>query len=342
MKRSVYIAHDGATLRREGELLVVTARREKVSEVPLRDVEQLVLLGNVTVTPAAMASLADRGIDTVFLAASGRYRARLVGAGSSNVRLRLAQYRAFTDDDTVRDVARRIVRGKIAAQRVMLLRWARRTPDDPEGRAAQDRLVRAQRALRAALVRLELADTPDEIRGVEGSASAAYFRALGAAIRDPGFRFDGRNRRPPLDPVNALLSLGYTLLLQQVESAIQVVGLDPWLGTLHAPLASRPSLACDLMEEHRAPLVDALVVAAIAQQAFRPDDFEEVGPGEPVLVKRATVRWMVTLFERRLQRKVLVPELGVRLTYRDLLVQQTRKLARHVLGEEPYEPWVPR
>lgn len=342
MKRSVYVAHEGATLRRDGELLVVTVRREKVSELPLRDIEQLVLLGNVVLTPAAMASLVDHGIDTVFLSPTGSYRARLLGGGSSNVRLRLAQYRAFSNESMVLDVARRIVRGKIASQRIMLLRWARRAADDDDGRAARDRLVRGQQALRAALARLELAESADEVRGVEGSASAAYFRALGAAIREPGFHFDGRNRRPPLDPVNALLSLGYTLLLRQVESAIHVVGLDPWLGTLHAPVAARPSLACDLMEEHRAPLVDALVVAAIARHAFRPDDFEEVGPGEPVVVKRATVRWMITLFERRLQRKVLVPELGIRLGYRDLLVHQARKLARHVLGEEPYEPWVPR
>src|SRR5690606_9515188 len=110
-------------------------------------------------------------------------------------------------------------------------------------------------------------------------------------------------RRPPLDPINALLSLGYTLLTNVVEGALRIVGLDPWLGSLHAPLAGRPSLACDLVEELRAPSIDALVVSAVNHGAFTPDDFEEVGEGEPVVMKRPTVRWLITLFERRLARK---------------------------------------
>jgi CRISPR-associated protein Cas1 len=150
-------------------------------------------------------------------------------------------------------------------------------------------------AIQACIARLESAGSLDAVRGCEGAASAAYFRVFGEMIRADGFHFPGRNRRPPMDPVNALLSLGYTLLLNTVEAAIQLVGLDPQLGTLHAPETGRPSLACDLVEEYRAAVVDPLMVGAINQRQVTPDDFEEAGEGEPVVVKREALRTVVSL-----------------------------------------------
>ena len=331
--RAVYVTYPGAMLRRDGELLQVWARREKQSEIRVQDLEQLVLMGNIILTPAAMDLLISRGIDTVLLSAHGRYRGRIVSGLSGNVRLRVAQYRVFTDRDRALDLARRIVAGKTRNQRSFLLRQARAAGDDE--------LRRSEASLRAAVARLSLCTTLDQVRGCEGSASAAYFRVFGKFLRGEGFRFDGRSRRPPLDPVNALLSLGYTLLHNAVESAVQVVGLDPYLGTLHEVLAGRPSLVCDLVEEHRAPLVDRLVVAAINRGAMRADDFEDAGPEEAVIVKREALRWFVTLFERRMQRPVEYPPEARRLPYRVVIEQQVRRMARHVLGREEYACFEP-
>jgi len=330
--RTVYVAQDGATLRRDGGRLRVMARRKPVAEVAVHDLGQLVLVGNVVLTPAAMDLLVDRGVDTVLLSHRGRYRARLLGGLSGNVRLRLAQYGLATDESAVLELARRFVEGKIRNQRTQLMRSARRHGET-------DSLARSRIALKASVMRLETAATADAVRGCEGAASAAYFRAFGEMIRTPGFRFDGRNRRPPMDPVNALLSLGYTLLSNVVEAAVHIVGLDPHLGALHAPVAGRPSLVCDLVEELRAPVVDALVVGALNKGAFDPDDFEDVGEGEPVVLRGETLRWFVTLFERRMERGAHYEPYGKRLSWRDIAEQQARRLARHLLGDELYVPY---
>ncbi|MBX3275640.1 MAG: CRISPR-associated endonuclease Cas1 [Sandaracinaceae bacterium] len=330
--RTVYVTANGAVVRRSGERLHVFAKKDRIADLPIADVSDLVLMGNVTLTPSALGTLVDRGIDTVLLTHAGRYRGRIVGGASSNVRLRLRQYELHRDADATLALAKRLVAGKAHNQRAMLMRHARR-------HGLGDELRDAVRALRAAALRVELATTLDEARGCEGAAAAAYFRVFGRLLRNPDFTFTGRNRRPPIDPVNALLSLGYTLLFGVVEGAIRTVGLDPWLGSLHAPLAGRPSLACDLVEELRAPIVDALVVSAINHRAFAQDDFEDAGPGEPVILRRETVRWLVTLFERRMVRRTAYEPFGVELTWRQILEHQARAYARHVLGEGPYEPY---
>jgi len=327
--RTVYLVHDGATLRREGERLRVFVRRDLVKEFPARGLRQLVLMGNITLTPSALDLLVRRGVDVVLLSHRGRYRGRIVSGPSSNVALRMAQYRELSDPGRTLELARRFVHAKISNQRVLLLRHARRHPPTRG-------LLVARVAMKASLLRLDRASTLDELRGAEGAAAASYFRSFDDLLRAPGFRFDGRNRRPPKDPVNALLSLGYTLLLNVVEAAVQVVGLDPYLGALHAPLSGRPSLVCDLVEELRAPVVDGLVLAAINKQALTPKDFEEQPDGAPVVLPQETLRWFVTLFERRVARGAHYAPFGKRLSYRDIAEQQARKLARDLLGEGEY------
>jgi CRISPR-associated protein Cas1 len=333
--RSLYLVHRGATLARAGEHLVLRARGEKPTEIQIHGLRQLVLVGGIAPTPRAVEALLDHGIDTVLLTRTGRYLGRLVGGPSSAVALRLAQYRAIDDAGRALALARAIVIAKLRAQRVLLLRHLRRHGHD-------DALSVAARSLRFSVARAERASSLDELRGCEGAGAAAYFRAFGRLLRTQDFQFDGRNRRPPLDPVNALLSLGYTLLTTAVEGALAVVGLDPYVGTLHAPLSGRPSLACDLVEEHRVPVVDSLVVAAINKGAFRPEDFEECGPGEPVILRREALRWMVTLFERRMERPVFHAPSGRRLPYREVVLQQCRAFARAVEEGTEYVPFESR
>jgi len=329
MRKTVYVAQAGASLRREGNLLVVQVGKERRASIPTHDLGQLVLLGNVVLTPSALDLIVESGIDAVLLSHGGRYRGRIGAGPSGNVGLRLAQYAALTAPARALEVARTIVKGKAANQRTFLLKHARR-------HGLTDSLRRAAVAIRAACERCDLAEDLDEVRGCEGAASAAYFRVFGELVRAEGFRFDGRNRRPPMDPVNALLSLGYTLLLGTVEAAIQIVGLDPYLGSLHAPLANRPSLACDLVEEYRAALVAPLVVAAVHHQAIAQDGIEASGPGEPVVMKREAITSLVQAYERRLAAHAHYPPAGARLTWRGIVEQQVRLFARAVLGQERY------
>ncbi len=331
-RRTVYVAHQGATLRREGERLHLSARGKRLRSIHVPGLRQLVLMGNVVLTPSSIDLLLEHGVDTVMLGHHGRYRGRIVSSVSSNVRLRLAQYRQLSDEEGSVALARRIVEGKAANQRTLIMRHARRHGEGP-------RMREARRGIRLMLARLRMASSLEQVRGCEGAAASHYFRALGEMVRADGFHFEARNRRPPLDPVNALLSFGYTLLFNVVEGALAVVGLDPYLGALHSPEAGRPSLACDLIEEFRAPVVDALVLAVLNQGAVRPEGFEESGPGEPVYMKRETMRWFVTLFERRMGRPTHYPPTSQRLPWREVVLQQARALARHLLGESPYTPY---
>lgn len=335
MGRTAYVVQTGATLRRDGTRLHVYVGKKREAELVTHDMSQLVLMGNVLLTPAVIDLLLERGIDTVLLTVHGRYRARIVGTGTSHVTLRLAQYDRFRDAWGALEVAKAIVRGKITNQRTFLLRGAR------EGRNPS-KLRASTVAMRATLSRLEGAMSLDEVRGCEGASAAAYFRVFGELLTGEGFRFDGRNRRPPRDPVNCMLSLGYTLLANVVEAAVHVVGLDPYLGALHAPEPGRPSLVCDLQEEFRTPLVDALVVAAVNRGTVDAGDFEEVGEGEPVLMKREAVRAYVKAFERRLSRPVWYEPWGKRLPYRSVVEQQVRLLARAILEGGDYVPFMPR
>lgn len=329
--RVVHVTHPTAHLRREGQRLLVYIGKDRQAEIRTHGLEQLVLSGNIAVSPPAMDLLLQKGIDTVFLTGGGRFRGRLTSHISSNIRLRLRQFERLTDGAFALDLAKTIVEGKLDNQRTFLLRRRRRTPG-PE-------LDLAARALQAAVYRTRLATGLDETRGCEGSGAAAYFRVFGRFLENPEFRFDGRNRRPPMDPVNALLSLGYTLLFNLVHGKVVRVGLDPYLGALHAPTAGRPSLVCDLVEEFRVPVVDTLVVAAINQRSFRARDFEDQGPGEPVLLRRETMRWMVELFERRVETHLLYAPYDQRLRLHDIIEQQARALARHLLSGDTYAPF---
>jgi len=315
--------------------LLVFVGRKREAELTTHDMGQIVLMGNVLLTPGAMDLLLERGIDTVMLTVHGRYRGRIVGTGTGHVVLRLAQYDALRDAGRTLELAKAIVRGKIVNQRAFLLRAMR------EGRDG-DRLRPAAIAMRATMERVMRCEGLDETRGCEGAAAAAYFRVFGALLTAPGFRFDGRNRRPPMDPVNALLSLGYTLLANVVEAAVHMVGLDPYLGALHAPEHGRPSLVCDLQEEFRAPVVDALVLAAVNRGLVDLGDFEDAGEGLPVVMKREAVRSLVQAFERRMGRAVLYEPLGKRLAVRGIVEQQARRFARALLEGSAYVPYAPR
>jgi len=335
--KTVYVTEPGAVVRRNGPVLEVWFGGFKRTELLVHDLDQLVLMGNIMVTPAVMDFLIQERVDTVFMSLHGRFRGRLVHEHSKNVSLRLAQYDKVRDPAVALSLAREIVRGKIVNSRVFLAKAGRR--QDAGGAVLQEM---AQR-LAAVEERLVEADTLDRVRGFEGRASALYFEVFDRLLKNPEFEFRGRNRRPPLDPVNVLLSFGYTLLANAVETAVQIVGLDPYVGALHEIAYGRPSLVCDLMEEYRAVIVDPMVVACINQRAISPEDFEPGQNGEPIRFKREGVKYFIELFEKRLRGEIFYPPRGQRLTYRQVIEEQVRHFARVVLGIDPvYVPFTVR
>lgn len=326
--KSVYITQQGATARREGDVLVVQGREGGRMSVPVFDVDQVVFLGNVVVTPGAFDLLLDRGTDIVMLSPAGRYRGRFVSGVSKNIGLRLKQYDRLREPKAALAFAKAVVMGKLEGQRQVLLRHGRR-------HGTQDDLRKATVALKASIVRAG-AVALDELRGCEGAGAASYFQVFGSLLRTETLAFKGRSRRPPLDPVNALLSLAYTLLARHVEAAVQVVGLDPYLGALHAVSAGRPSLVCDLMEEYRPLLVDPFVLAVVNKGALGAKDFVDHGPEGGFTLTPEALRWFLRLFERRMARSTTYGPTGQKLPWKEIILQQTRRFARFVSEEENY------
>ncbi|MBI2719082.1 MAG: type I-C CRISPR-associated endonuclease Cas1 [Rhizobiales bacterium] len=302
MKRlmnTVYITTLGAALRKDGENLVADVEGVERARVPLHMMASLVVFGAIYVSPALMQSCAAGGITIVLLDRIGRFQARIEGPVTGNVLLRRAQYRA---SDAPIEIVRGFVTGKIANQRAVLMRALRdhgdgvtEKPDaDIALQAAIDRLAHILR--RAGLADLDL----DELRGAEGEAAQVYFGVFDALIRSPdaGMGFRTRSRRPPLDPINALLSFLYTLLTHDCRAAAETVGLDPAVGFLHRDRPGRPSLALDLMEELRAVLADRLALSLVNRRQLRAADFERQDSGA-VFLTDAARRTVLTAWQER-------------------------------------------
>ncbi|MBM3269817.1 MAG: CRISPR-associated endonuclease Cas1 [Candidatus Sericytochromatia bacterium] len=349
----LYITEQGATVGRRSERLIIQKRGQEIDQVRLADLEQVVLLGHVQMSSAAVRALLARGVDLALLSAGGAYLGRLSRGASRNIDLRRIQFRRLDDEPFALDLAKRFVRGKLVNLRTHLGRHQRTHPDDVCARS----LV----AIRVCLERIDGAEDLDALLGFEGRASAAYFEAFGRQLRAEGMIFTRRLRRPPPDPVNILLSFGYTLLTTVMQGYCELAGFDPFLGALHRPEYGRPSLALDLIEEFRPLAVDMPVVRAVNTRAITPADFVALAPddspiedewereecdgpeAEPprrriVFTPGGVKKWL-TAFERRLAESAVYPPTGQRLTYRQIMREQVYRLARHLKGEGEYEPF---
>lgn len=322
----VYVLEQDAYLSKEGGTLKVTRRkgREVLFQKPLVGVEEIVILGNAVVTPALLKYCALEGIGVHYLSPWGTYYAGLTRTPARNAPARVAQFSAHLDPVRKLALAKRFVKGKIRNSLVFL----RRNGSNAWGE------------LKPFLDQVERATDGHTLRGVEGAASEVYFRAL-AELLPAEFRFGERSRRPPRDPGNSLLSLAYTLLVKECESALLVAGLDPYVGFLHEVRYGRPSLALDLMEEFRSILADSVVLSLINNRRVVPVDFEEE-QGFPRLRREAWPKFL-RAWEERLHEEIRHPLLGKKLSYRQILLAQARILVKALLGEIPeYEPFLVR
>lgn len=331
---TLYVIEDGAVVRKDGDQLkLFSAKDGLLLAVPLTQVEQLVLMGNVTVTAPVVRTLLDRGIGLVYLTSDGKLLGRLQPTESKNVPLRWAQFQAAADPQRSLRLAGAIVRGKILNQRTLLQRAGREGTSEIEGTIAH---------LRALAERVDRATALDELRGIEGAAAAAYFREWPKLIKSLGFPFPGRIRRPPTDPVNALISFGSVLLMNEALTACQIVGFDPYLGFLHMDRYGRPALALDLMEEFRPVLVDATVLAFINRRMVEPEDFE-TSVGGAKRLKRHALQKFLAAWEEKKRTVIRHPVFNWEVPYWRAIELQARVLGKALLGEiEDYVPFLTR
>lgn len=335
---TVYVTTEGAGLRKDGENLVVEVDGNERGRVPMHMLAGAVIFGGIYVSPALMQACAAAGITLVLLDRIGRFQARIEGPVTGNVLLRRAQYRA---SDMPEDIVRSIVTGKISNQRAVLMRGLRDYSTEMSDDARAKVLVVTDR-LAQILRKVSLGtDAPDVLRGAEGEAAALYFSVFDYLIRspDPELRFKGRSRRPPLDPVNALLSFLYTLLTHDCRSAAESVGLDPAVGFLHRDRPGRPSLALDLMEELRPVLADRLVLSLINRRQIRAGDFEIQDSGAVFLTDEAR-KAVLTAWQERKKQERRHPFLEETAPLGLVPYLQAQLLARHLRGDlDAYPPW---
>ncbi|MFZ4739415.1 MAG: CRISPR-associated endonuclease Cas1 [Bradymonadia bacterium] len=351
----IYVSEPGAEVGLRNERIVVRKGKVRLASERVDNLERLVLAGFVQVSAQAIRALLEQDVDVVWQNQGGRHLGRLVAQGGRNAELIRQQFERLGDLAVALPLARAFVRGKLENQRRLLMRQ-RNFERSPAYVAA---LVQ----LRALIERLDGAATLDVVRGLEGAGAAAYFRAFGETLKVEGITFPGRVRRPPTDPTNILLSFGYTLLGHALTGIIETSGLFPYLGVLHEARTGRASLALDLIEEFRPVIVDATVIRVLNRREVRATDFirvrddagsvedawareyrnedETPGRAERVLElsRDGAKRWFVSM-ERRLSEGVYYAPQDRTLTYRQVLQAQVWRLARHIRGEDTYEPFV--
>jgi CRISPR-associated protein Cas1 len=335
---TLFVTSQGAYLSKEGETVLVSVEGEKRLQLPVHTIGGIVCFGRVMCSPFLMGFCAENNIGLSFLTENGRFLARVQGPVSGNVLLRREQYRRADSPEFSAAITRFILAGKIANARTVLQRALR----DHGEKIAQAEVELAVSLLADALKRLETIDSLDVLRGVEGETARCYFGVFDHLItnRKESFAFNGRNRRPPLDNVNCLLSFLYTLLLHDVRSALEGVGLDPAVGFLHRDRPGRPGLALDLMEEFRSFLADRLVLSLINLGKVNPKGFSRAETGA-VTMTDDTRKEVIMSYQKRKQDEILHPFLGEKVAVGILFHVQALLLARYLRGDlDGYPPFI--
>ena len=351
----LYVTEPGAQVHKEANRLLVKKGGEVVDEIPIGNIDQVVLMGRgVGLTTSALHALTRRGVHIVYLTGSGGYVGEVKGKEHKHSRLRFEQAQWVADRQNALLTARSIVSGKIQNQRTLVQRHASQENWSQRALGGMDRM--AQKAQRTHNV--------DELRGVEGQGAKEYFGIFRQILRPPAdgrsWRFEQRAYYPPPDPVNAMLSFSYTLLLKDMTTACEMAGLDPGLGCLHEIDYGRPSMALDLIEEFRPIIADSIVLYAVNRPLVRLQDFEEVpfqkkvdpreipedildtGKRAVYLVGEARKEFL-SVYEHRVNELAYYPATGEQRSYRDIFQLQVYHMARVILGEErSYQPFVVR
>jgi CRISP-associated protein Cas1 len=318
----LYVTQPDAILNKSYEAFIVKLKQPdgswKKQTIPAQTVEQVVLMGNPQVTGDALMYALELGMPVHYLSRFGKHLGSALPAYSRNGQLRLAQYRMYEDRERKLDLVKAIVTAKIHNQATVLYRHSVK-----------------EHALKQRKAAVQSQETIDQVRGMEGLAAREYFACWSQMLKEP-WTFAGRNRRPPTDPVNALLSFAYGLLRSQVTAAVHLAGLDPYIGYLHEVTRGQPALVLDLMEEFRSLIADNVVLSVLNNRELQPKDFtESLGA---YLLGDAGRKTFLQAFERKLSDEFTHPVFGYRCTYRRAIELQGRLLARHLQENVPYKP----
>ncbi|RJX22484.1 MAG: type I-C CRISPR-associated endonuclease Cas1 [Desulforudis sp.] len=337
---TLYVTTEHSYLRLDHETVRIDVEGVNRFSIPLHHLGAVVCFGNVLISPALMARCAEDGRTMVLLGRDGRFKARLEGPVSGNVMLRRAQHEALANPVTTVGIARSIVAGKIRNTRTVVLRAAREAENEED----EQSLRNTAKTLSNAGSRLASAGDLDEIRGMEGESARCYFGSFQCMVRQnrEHFKMDGRNRRPPRDPINALISFLYTLLLNDCAGALEGVGLDPQVGYLHCLRPGRPSLALDLIEEFRAVLADRLALTLINRRQVTAGDFV-IRPGGAVFLGDDGRKEVLVAYQKRKQEEIVHPLLDRKVPFGLVPHVQARLLARYLRNDvETYVPFIYR
>ncbi|MBX3171112.1 MAG: CRISPR-associated endonuclease Cas1 [Candidatus Eremiobacteraeota bacterium] len=331
----LYLTTNGLSVGINGELLEIREKGKAIDHKRFLDISHLCLMGNIQVSTQAVRHLSAQGIPICYFSYGGWFSAMTQGMSHRNVELRRAQYRAAFDPVACLGLARRFVSTKIRNGRTFLRRNNRSFPDS------------GLKELKRLALAAERAENLPTLLGLEGMAARIYFQALPGAVKNRafleggGFDSGARNRRPPKDPMNALLSLAYSLLTKEMSVISHAIGFDPFQGFYHQSRYGKPALALDVMEEFRVLIADSVVLSVINNQMVTLSDFDCYQHG--VVLNQAGRRALIGAFEKRMEEKVTHPWFDYRLTYRRILYVQLRLLARYLCGEiAEFPPFVTR
>jgi CRISPR-associated protein Cas1 len=335
---TLFVTTQGAYLFKEGETVVVKAENEVRLRLPVHTIGGIVCFGNVLCSPFLLGFCAENNVAISFLSEHGRFLARVQGPVSGNVLLRRQQYRLADDPESSARMARYVLTGKLANCRAVLQRTLRDHPERVNGRAIKG----ASDNLKNSLQSIQSGPSLDVLRGIEGDAAHSYFSVFDHLIvgQKEDFAFHERNRRPPLDKVNCLLSFLYTLVMHDVRSALEAVGLDPAVGFLHRDRPGRPGLALDLMEEFRPFIADRLALSLINLNQVQNKGFRKLETGA-VLMDDDTRKAVLVAYQKRKQDEIMHPFIEEKVTIGLLFHVQALLMARYVRGDlDGYPPFI--
>lgn len=336
---TLYLLHQGTTLHKEhGRFLIqqadsnITKLSPAESEIPIREVERILVFGHVQVTAIAISTCLDTQIPIVFLSQSGTYKGHLWPAVFCDLKVEKAQFMLQDNPAFQLTVARAIVRGKLLNSKRMLLKLNRKR--------CLPAVADAIAGLSSDIAAVEVAGNLETLRGYEGIGATRYFSAFGQLITNPNFNFTERNRRPPKDPVNSLLSFGYTILFNNVLSLILAEGLNPYLGNLHGSERKELFLGFDLVEEFRSLVVDSTVLKLVNKNIFKPSDFTKPELTGGVYLADPVRRVFIKKIEERLSELVSHPDVQEQVQIRRAIQLQVRRYKQCLLKSIPYEAFV--
>jgi CRISPR-associated protein Cas1 len=344
---TLYLVKQGTILRKDhGRFVIESGRFETDSltsspphsftspslEIPIKEVERILVLGNIQISTSAIAVCLEHQIPVIFMSQAGEYKGHLWSSEFCDLPTEAAQFGRRHDPKFQLEVARQIVWGKGMNSKLTLQRFNRKRK--VEGMGAK--LKRIEQHLNAIQQTTDL----NQLRGYEGAIAKLYFGALGQMITNSAFRLTERSRRPPRDPVNSLLSFGYTLLFNNVMSLILAEGLNPYLGNLHRSDRKEPHLAFDLVEEFRAPIVDSLVIALVNQKILRPTDFTYPNQEGGVYLEAGARRVFLKQFEDRISETMTHPRTQQSMSYRRAIQVQVQQYKQCLQSAQPYPPFI--